>query len=166
MHQNLSKISFSKMSKLEDSELILNHFVGQQDKLLKALLASFPNFSDFDRLTDFTQSEGILEVLGTQWKFQKHGIGFTFSETKGKTVINMHKWLSNPEFFDACRMSSYLSSIRWKGEKHFPPSERTQVYSEKGAKEWLKKMVDEGIIKAVLGDKTHYQLVQRSFDSD
>jgi hypothetical protein len=156
MHQNLDE---KKMSKLQDGKTILRQFVEQQSQLIKALLTSFPNFSDLDCLTDFPQSIGILEVMDTQWEFRKHGIGFTFSDTKGKTVIDMHKWLSNPDFFDAWRISSYLASIRWKGEKNSPASERHQIYSEKGAKEWLKEMEREGVIERVASDKTHYKLI-------
>jgi hypothetical protein len=146
------------MSEFQHSKVILQQFVELQGQLIQALLSAFPGFSDLDHLTDFPQSTGTLEAIDTKWEFRKHGIGFTFNDSKKKTVVNAHKWLSNPEFFDAYRISSYLASIRWKGEKDTPAKERQILYSEKGTKEWFKQLANLGIIEPISNDKTHYRL--------
>jgi hypothetical protein len=158
MHPNLIEVSNPEMTEFKNSIDILQQFTEQQDRLIHALLESFPDSSDLNRLSDFPRSKGILMIEGIPWEFHKHGVGFTFTSMKQKIIVNAHKWLANPNFFDACRLSSYLASVRWKGEKSTLPSERQQLYSEKGTKEWLKRLETAGIIETTPNDKSHYRL--------
>jgi hypothetical protein len=148
-----------KISEFQKSREIIEKFTSQQIQLIEALKISFPNFSDLDRLIGFPQRSGILEVEGAGWTFQKHGVGFTFTKEKGKAIVNFHKYLSNPDYFDACRIASYLASIHWKGEKNTSAAERQLLYTEKGAKEWLNQLASLGVIEPISDDKTHYKLV-------
>jgi hypothetical protein len=124
--------------------------------LIEALKNSF---TDFGRLIDFPQKSGILEVKETQRTFQRHGMGFIFTDSKRKIIIDSHKYLSNPACFDAWRISPYLASIHWKGEKETSPSEKQKLYSESGAREWLQELEKAGIIEAIPNNQTHYRLL-------
>ncbi|WP_316410983.1 DUF6896 domain-containing protein [Mesoterricola sediminis] len=86
-------------------ELLLAEFVGVQSGLVERLSYQFK----VDELCFGVPARGQIELNGYHWSFNKHGLGVKFVASNGD-VVDCHKRLDMPQYFDAWRLSLYFSS--------------------------------------------------------
>lgn len=96
----------------------IRSFLRLQKVLLEAFKSAYPNLHDWHLLLDFPRS-GHIAVHSENWSFRRHGTGLIFTNSNG-TVVDVPKYLENPDLFDSWRLLQYLESML---PEHQPISE-------------------------------------------
>jgi hypothetical protein len=124
----------------------IKKFVGYQKVLWNEFFLHNPELKDFIRLLDFPRN-GYLEIDNEVWRFHKHGSGISF-EREGndpKLIVDMARFVNQPEIFNGWRLSIYLNSINY-------------YIDDSDLDNKLKKMELDKVIKKVPNIENYYTL--------
>lgn len=112
-------------------------------------------FLDHRLLTDAPRF-GSVSTSDAYWEFTRHGRGFRFEEVPNGTVIDILIYMpTEPEFFDALRLSEYAESIG-VNEISFN-GHIVDASSERAIEMQLGSMVESGALSRNPSDKHLYR---------
>ena len=103
----------SKTTAILDKEIVLalTNYIETQEKLLVEFEKQYHSLSNDANLLKKPKT-GILSTLGEEWKFQKHGAGIFFEESRTGKIIDAHRAITNNQrAFDSWRLSEYFESV-------------------------------------------------------
>lgn len=84
-------------------------FIELQTRLVNQFRISFPEVKDLNYLLDCPKT-GVIYLNEEKWSFQRHGAGLEFKLNSLGTIVDVHKWLLHPEYFDEWRLEEYFST--------------------------------------------------------
>ena len=76
------------VSTITDDRELINEFIILRSKVQDKFCQSFASIRDYDYLSDCPR-QGIIEIEGQKWHFQRHGIGISFTEENSGKVIDI-----------------------------------------------------------------------------
>ena len=128
-----------------------------QRALYAAMESKYP-FLDHELLTDAPRF-GSVTTSDAYWEFTRHGKGFRFEELPNGTVVDILTYKpTEPEFFDALRLSEYAESIG-VNELTYAGSV-VDATSERAIEMQLSSMLESGVLSKHPSDKHLYGFVQ------
>ncbi len=128
-----------------DLRKVVREYCELQSMLLDEMHSRFPSIAKEPAPQDWPQT-GRVSVRGRDWKFLRHGLGFTFLESGEGTIINAHEYIKKrPYPFDAYRLQEFLESRGiqevYLGETRYPVDDMMAI------QEGLERMRRDGVIQ-------------------
>jgi len=95
---------------ITENDKLINNFVLLQKRLLAEILSKYPECKS-DRFLIALPKKGQILMGSEYWQFRRHGAGIEFTSVHSE-VVDVHVGVTEPDFFDAYRLSLYAASIK------------------------------------------------------